>query len=236
MSNSRQATLLIVDDKNENLVVLEKLLSSLPVNIMKALSGNEALSLMIEHEFMLVLLDVQMPGMSGYEVREVMSWDEKTRYIPVIFITANYADEQHKLKGYQYGAVDYLYKPVDEVILLSKVRVFLDLYEQKMKYRQLNQRYQLIFNAAGEGILEVNPEKKISFMNPAAEKALGYSNGELVNIAVSSLIKTPGINDAKINNEIEEQDIWSIDDIFNSCAENKTFHKDDACFVKKMAS
>ncbi|NNM60254.1 MAG: EAL domain-containing protein [Legionellales bacterium] len=227
MSNKNEATLLIVDDKSENLVVLEKLLSPLPIKILKALSGNEALSLMIEHEVMLVLLDVQMPGMSGYEVREVMSWDEKTKFIPVIFITANYADEQHKLKGYEYGAVDYLYKPIDEIILLSKVKVFIDLYEQKLKYKQLNQRYQLIFNAAGEGIFGINQEKNIVFINPAAETILGYSIGQLINKPVLALLKEPPKKE-----DIEDENNWSLDDIFNICSKKTNFHKADAELIK----
>lgn len=227
MVHKNEAKILIVDDKNENLVVLEKLLSSLPVTVIKALSGNEALSLMIEHEFMLVLLDVQMPNMSGYEVREVMSWDEKTKFIPVIFITANYADEQHKLKGYEYGAVDYLYKPIDEIILLSKIKVFLDLYEQKLKYKQLNQRYQLIFNAAGEGIFGIDTKKHIVFINPAAETILGYSVGQLLNKPVFDILKEPTIEE-----ETEEEKLWSLDKIFSMCAHDKTFHNTDAKFIK----
>jgi diguanylate cyclase (GGDEF)-like protein/PAS domain S-box-containing protein len=219
--------ILIVDDKSENLVVLEKLLSSLKVQVFKANSGNEALSLMLEHEFVLVLLDVQMPNMSGYEVLEVMSWDEKTRYIPVIFVTANYADEQHKLKGYQYGAVDYLYKPINDVILLSKVRVFLDLYEQRIKFKQLNQRYQLIINAAGEGIFGADLDGKISFINPAAEKNLGYDAGKLIGQPISTLIEQQ-----PQATELEIQESWSIQDIFKVCSEHKIFHKDDTVFKK----
>ena len=106
--------ILIVDDKPENLIVLEKLLNHLSVDIFKAHSGEEALKLTLKHDFVLALLDVQMPEMDGYQVLEAMSWDEKTKYIPVIFITANYRDEVHKLRGYAYGAVDYLDKPINE--------------------------------------------------------------------------------------------------------------------------
>lgn len=219
--------LLIVDDKNENLIVLEKLLSSFNVQIFKAHSGNEALSLMLDHEFVLVLLDVQMPNMSGYEVLEVMSWDEKTRFIPVIFITANYADEQHKLKGYQYGAVDYLYKPINDVILLSKVKVFLDLNDQRIKFKQLNQRYQLIINAAGEGILGADLDWKISFINPAAEKTLGFGVGTLIGKPITTLIEQTS-TDADPENE----ERWTTQDIFDVCSQNKTFHKDDTTFKK----
>ncbi|MBY0544320.1 MAG: diguanylate cyclase, partial [Gammaproteobacteria bacterium] len=227
MKKNNQPKILIVDDKNENLIVLEKLLSSLEVEIIKAHSGNEALTLMIEHEFVLVLLDVQMPNMNGYEVLEVMSWDEKTRYIPVIFITANYADEQHKIKGYQYGAVDYLYKPINDVVLLSKVKIFLDLHQQKIKYKQLNQRYQLIINSAGEGIFGVDLEKNISFINPAAEKILGYPANYLTSKPIGIIIE-----EHRLSYEIDDKNMFYIDDILSTCHEGRSFHKDEAHFKK----
>lgn len=217
--------ILIVDDKRENLIVLEKLLATLPVQIIKAQSGNDALSAMIEHEFVLVLLDVQMPGMSGYEVLEVMSWDEKTRYIPVIFITANYADEQHKMKGYQYGAVDYLYKPINDIVLLSKIRVFLDLYNQRIQYKQLNQRYELILNAAGEGIFGLDKESMITFINPAAERILAYPSSHLVGHPFASLLKIE-----EVANETEAT--WKEQDIYMACSQGSIFHKDDTTFAK----
>jgi diguanylate cyclase (GGDEF)-like protein/PAS domain S-box-containing protein len=228
-SQTELPKILIVDDKKENLIVLEKLLANFPIQIIKAQSGNDALSAMIEHEFVLVLLDVQMPGMSGYEVLEVMSWDEKTRYIPVIFITANYADEQHKMKGYQYGAVDYLYKPINDVVLLSKVRVFLDLYNQRIQYKQLNQRYELILNAAGEGIFGIDKNSTITFINPAAEKVLTYPKNILVGQPFATLLKiAPPVN------EIET--VWQEADIYTACSQGNIFHKDDTAFAKHDGS
>jgi len=124
--------ILIVDDRPENLLVLESILEDLHLNIIKATSGNEALGLMLEHEFALVLLDVQMPGMDGFETAELMRGSEKTRHIPIIFVTAINKNEKCMFKGYEIGAVDYLFKPIEPLILKSKVKVFIELHRQKM--------------------------------------------------------------------------------------------------------
>ncbi len=131
MTEAEKASILLVDDRPQNLVALEALLEGLDLNIVKATSGNEALSLMLEHDFALVLLDVQMPVMDGFETAEVMRSNQRTKNVPIIFVTAISKDQRHVFKGYEAGAVDYLLKPIEPEILTSKVRVFLDLFEQK---------------------------------------------------------------------------------------------------------
>ncbi|MPM71659.1 Sensor histidine kinase RcsC [bioreactor metagenome] len=131
MSSRQEVNILIVDDRVENLLVLESLLEHMECNIIKATSGNEALGLMLEQEFALVLLDVQMPDMDGFETAELMKMNSKTRYVPIIFVTAISKEERCIFKGYEVGAVDYLFKPIEPVILQSKVKVFLELCNQK---------------------------------------------------------------------------------------------------------
>jgi len=124
---------LLVDDRPENLLSLENLIKSSELNIIKANSGNEALGLMLRHEFALVLLDVQMPEMDGFEVANLMRSNRKTRHLPIIFITAINKEPRHVFKGYRSGAVDYLFKPLNPEILRSKVNVFIELFrKQKM--------------------------------------------------------------------------------------------------------
>jgi signal transduction histidine kinase len=123
--------ILIVDDIPANLVVLRKLLAKTAAEIISASSGNEALSLVLDHDFALILLDVQMPGMDGYEVAEWLQSEDKTRDVPIIFVTAAYKDDVHRISGYQAGAVDYIEKPIEPAILLSKVGVFLRLHQQR---------------------------------------------------------------------------------------------------------
>lgn len=120
--------ILVVDDIPANRVAMRKLLSSLDAEIILAGSGNDALSLMLDHDFAIALLDVQMPGMDGYELAELIRSLDKTKDIPIIFVTASYKGDRHRMmKGYDVGAVDYIEKPVDDIVLRSKVTVFLDL-------------------------------------------------------------------------------------------------------------
>lgn len=123
--------ILIADDRLENLVALEALLEECIAVVYKANSGNEALSLMLEKEFALVLLDVQMPEMDGFEVAELMRSNPNTRHTPIIFVTAISNEKEYVFKGYDSGAVDYLTKPIEPSILRSKVDIFLGLWRQR---------------------------------------------------------------------------------------------------------
>ncbi len=123
--------ILIVDDRENNLIVLENVLNCLDVEIVKATTGNDALRATLNHEFALAILDVQMPEMDGYELAGLMRSDARTRNIPIIFMSAIYLDDAYIFKGYESGAVDFITKPFNSKVLLSKVRVFLELNEQK---------------------------------------------------------------------------------------------------------
>jgi len=128
---SEQVNILIVDDKPGNILVLEGILENLECNIITASSGNVALGLMLEYDFALVLLDVQMPEMDGFETATLMKGSERTKVLPIIFVTAISKEQWCIFKGYEVGAVDYLFKPIEPIVLKSKVKVFLELYEQK---------------------------------------------------------------------------------------------------------
>ncbi|AUN98936.1 hybrid sensor histidine kinase/response regulator [Bacteriovorax stolpii] len=132
MSTENTINILIVDDKPENLISLENILQEEDVNIYKAQSGVEALELLLVHGFALAILDVQMPEMNGFELAELMRGKEKTKSIPIIFVTAGAIDAQHTFMGYDAGAVDFLYKPLDIRIVKSKVKVFKELEKQKL--------------------------------------------------------------------------------------------------------
>ena len=123
--------ILIVDDQAENLFALQKLLATLEVEVYQASSGNDALGLALEHEFAVAILDVQMPEMDGYELVELLRGNESTATLPIIFVSAVYSDEYHHRKGYDAGAVDFISKPFIPEILLSKIKIFVDLYQQR---------------------------------------------------------------------------------------------------------
>jgi two-component system, sensor histidine kinase and response regulator len=125
--------ILIVDDTPENLVVLDAVLRRDGVQLLAARSGAEALELLLVHEVALVVLDVQMPDMDGFEVAELMRGTERTKRVPIIFITAGVRDPQRVFQGYESGAVDFLFKPIEPHILNSKVGVFLELADQRRR-------------------------------------------------------------------------------------------------------
>lgn len=128
--------ILIVDDRKENLLTLETLLESPELEIVRASSGNEALAKILDYHFALVLLDVQMPDMDGYETAELMRGSARSKNIPIIFITATRMEREHMFKGYDLGAVDYLFKPLEPHILKSKIGVFLELHRQKLQLEE----------------------------------------------------------------------------------------------------
>ncbi len=134
-----KAKILIVDDRPENLFVLESLIDAPDVELIRANSGNEALAKVLDNDFALVLLDVQMPGMDGYEVAELMRGNRHTKNVPIIFVTAKHKEQASIFKGYDSGAVDYLFKPLEPVILKGKVGVFLELYRHKRELEKKTQ-------------------------------------------------------------------------------------------------
>lgn len=127
-----RVSILIVDDIKENHLVMESVLElDTELHIVKAYSGEEALSLCMSHDFAVIFMDVQMPGLDGFETAELLRGIEKTKHIPIIFVTAINKEKLSVFKGYEVGAVDYLSKPIDPLVLRSKTRVFKEMYLQK---------------------------------------------------------------------------------------------------------
>jgi CheY-like chemotaxis protein len=131
-----KCNILLVDDRPENLLALEAVLAPLNQNLVTAGSGEEALKHLLDYEFALILLDVQMPGMDGFETALQIKERPKTKDIPIIFITAISQEPHHALRGYSAGAVDYLFKPFDPWALRTKVGVFTTLHHQSQKLRR----------------------------------------------------------------------------------------------------
>src|SRR6202012_1278638 len=124
---------LLVDDLDENLLSLEALLRREDLVLLKTRSGDEALELLLRHDVALALVDVQMPGLNGYELAELMRGSERTRRIPIIFVTAAGPDSQRRFRGYEAGAVDFIQKPIEPDILRSKAGVFFELSRQRQQ-------------------------------------------------------------------------------------------------------
>lgn len=134
------ANVLIVDDVPQNLVAMEALLARDDIRILKAASGPEALELLLVHDVALALLDVQMPEMDGFVLAELMRGSHRTRDVPIIFLTASPNDPARSFKGYETGAVDFLHKPIDPRIILGKVDIFVQLYQQRQQLKSQNAR------------------------------------------------------------------------------------------------
>lgn len=180
-------TILLVDDRPDNLASLEAILENGRRRLLKAGSGEEALQMLLDQDVALVLLDVQMPLMNGYEVARLMRGNRKTRNIPIIFITAIARDEAAAIRGYQAGAIDYITKPVNAVVLQSKVGLFLELDLSKRQLQQAFARlehtkayYESMLNAAGEGVIGVDANGFVKFVNPAALSLLGSTAAKMI--------------------------------------------------------
>ena len=172
--------ILIVDDKPKNLFALEAILKEVPAVVVCASSGDEALALTLQYDFALAILDVQMPDMDGYELASYLLDDPNTSRIPIIFLSAAYSDEHHTFKGYEKGAVDYIIKPFEPTVLLSKVRVFLELARYRIQLEQLvhdrtvafqdeERKLRSIMESTPDSIFNIDHLGRIIFLN-APEK------------------------------------------------------------------
>ena len=165
--------ILIVDDKPENLIALEKVLNVFDVEFFRSESGNDALVKTLMHNFALAIVDVQMPEMDGFETVELMRQEEKTKLLPVIFVSAIYTEDSHIVKGIETGAVDFIPKPIMPVILQGKVKVFLDLYNHKTHLEDIVKKRTIELNKINKKLkLEITERKK-------AYQQLKESNEEL---------------------------------------------------------
>jgi signal transduction histidine kinase len=170
-----RVNILLVDDRPENLLALEAILEPLTQNLVRANSGSEALKRVLEMEFATILLDVQMPDMNGFEVAEIIKSRERSRTIPIIFLSAINKEEAYVFKGYSMGAVDYVFKPFNPDVLRMKVAVFVDLF---IKQREVQRQAELLRNAEKR---ELELEHRTSLLEAEARSAakLSQMNDEL---------------------------------------------------------
>ena len=203
VSGSIKPSVLLVDDHAENLLALKAILADFDLEMVSCETGQEALRHVLRQDFALILLDVHMPDMDGFEVASLLRARKKSAGIPIIFMTASTASELQMFQGYALGAVDYLWKPIIPGILRSKVMVFVDLYLKQAEVQQQSQRLlelerlahaqalqderarhqehlERILHAAGEGIFGVDPEGDFSFINPAGAQLLGIEAAALL--------------------------------------------------------
>ncbi len=216
-SNEQPETkILIVDDLPENLRALQQVLEDVDAQIVSARSGKEAVAKALRDRFALIILDVMMPEMDGFETASLLRVNETTKQIPIIFMTAIAEDDDYVFQGYELGAVDYLCKPINAHSLNSKVNVFLQLDKQKYQLQstledvqRLENRNKLLLKSVGEGILGIDAQGMISFSNPAAERILGRNASSLEQTSILDILY---LGDS--NNQVVR---WNKTNIYQAC-------------------
>ena len=179
MPQGRSARVLLVDDEPDNLVALKAVLEPLGRELVTASSGEEALKLLLKDTFAVILLDVRMPGLDGFQTAALIKQRERTRHVPIIFVTAISKDTEQIFRGYSEGAVDYLLKPYDPAVLRSKVAVFIDLHEKASALEESEQRFRTAFANAPSGMALVSLDGRLLQVNLALAQMLGRSQADL---------------------------------------------------------
>jgi PAS domain S-box-containing protein len=197
---------LIVDDNPNNLFTLRSLIEKYTdVHVIEADGGEKAVNLALtENDVDLIILDVQMPEMDGFQTASMLKVRKKTRDIPVIFLTAAYKTDEFQQKGYDVGAADYLLKPIDDNLLLNKLTAYFRLIEKERalnvlleekvaqrtaELEQIRRYQERLLNTMGEALLVLSSEGQIKSTNPAAQKMLGYEESELVGLGISDVFE-----------------------------------------------
>lgn len=183
-----QPRVLVVDDRDENLVAMRHSLSVLQASVVCVDNGNDALKQLLRNDFAVVLMDVQMPEMSGFETAELIRSNPDTMNVPIIFVTAINKEQQYVDQGYDLGAVDYLFKPVEPAMLRHKVGVFIELFRQRQQYASLAYRSQLILDSVKEGVLGIDTRGVVTFSNPSAAHMLGDTAAQILGFDVTRLM------------------------------------------------
>src|SRR5438270_400303 len=197
-----KVNILLVDDQPNNLLALETILAEMGQNLVRAESGNRALKHLLDREFAVILLDVQMPELDGFETASLIRQREKSKDTPIIFLTALSRSETNVFRGYELGAVDYIFKPFHAEILRSKVNVFVQLFRQRealeRKTRDLARvikQTELILTAAAEGIVGIDLRGAVTFINPAAARMVGREPEQAIHEDLHTIVHPifPGV-------------------------------------------
>ncbi len=189
MNHHEQYTILCVDDIPENLYAYEIILKKLPhIRVIQSLSGGEALKVILREKIDLILLDIQMPEMDGYEFAKLLKSTSATKDIPIIFITAVFKQEEFVAKGFEVGAIDYMTKPLDDNLLLNRIRLYLNIFTQKDEAINAKQVLYEITQSIGDGLYVINKQGTLDYINNAALLMLGYQHFELFDIPIHDKI------------------------------------------------
>ncbi|HXG57706.1 MAG TPA: ATP-binding protein [Thermoanaerobaculia bacterium] len=202
METTDKVNVLLVDDEPRNLLAVESILASDDLEIVKAESGRQALRHLLDREFAVVLLDVQMPDLDGFETAGLIRERQRSRHTPIIFLTAISRGDMHVFRGYELGAVDYIFKPFQPEILRSKVNVFVQLFRNREELRRqaqelarLSRQNELILDAVVEGVVGIDLGGRVTFANPAAARMLQFGAVQMTGRDIHSIVhpRFPGV-------------------------------------------
>ncbi|MER7981386.1 response regulator [Streptomyces sp. NPDC095817] len=168
-TNGERASILLVDDMEDNLIALEAVLGSLNEPLVRARSGEEAMKALLRQRFAVVLLDIRMPGMDGFETAANIKRLDQTKDVPIIFLTGTDADAGYAFRGYATGAADYLTKPFDPWVLRAKVTVFLDLHRKNRQLERLLAREEERFDELADRLRGIERQLAAGTLDDAAE-------------------------------------------------------------------
>ncbi len=198
MTSDEIVNILLVDDQPNNLLALQSILADEGRRLIVAESGRAALRHLLDTEFAVILLDVQMPDLDGFETASLIRDRDRSSDTPIIFLTAMSRSETNVFRGYELGAVDYIFKPIQQEILRSKVNVFVDLFrkreaikKQAQELARLSRQNQLILSAVAEGVFGIDRDGKTTFVNPAAARMIGRRMDEMRGQDIHSLVHPP---------------------------------------------
>jgi PAS domain S-box-containing protein len=180
--------ILIVDDEPKNLTVLEAILDDPGYRLIRAESAEQALLALLANEFALAVLDIRLPGMTGFELAQTIKARKKTANVPIIFLTACYAEDQYVIEGYGAGAIDCLSKPVNPILLRAKVGALAELYQKQRNLENVNHALAAVADSSDDAIISKDLDGIIATFNEGAERLFGYKAEEVVGRPVTILI------------------------------------------------
>jgi diguanylate cyclase (GGDEF)-like protein len=216
---TEKVPILIVDDLPQNILALEAVIADMGFEIITAQSGNDALLKSLKYDFALILLDVQMPGMNGFEVASLIRSNPKTNHFPIIFITAGMKDFFEQIKGYETGAVDYLMKPFEPIILRSKVKVFQELYQQR---KVIEKFYSNLEQVVEERTAELKEANATISRLAATDDLTGLSNRRHFDVCLAASLSAARRHNLPLSIIMIDLDHFKIvNDTFGHCEGDK---------------
>ena len=221
--------ILSVDDNETNLFTLTTLLATLQdVQTIEASSAQDALKILLQHQVDLILLDIQMPEMNGFELASLLQSNKKTKDIPIIFVTAVFKSDEFIEQGFSLGAVDYVTKPIDDNQLLNKIKLYLKVFAQKKIAQEREKQFYDIAQSVGDGIYTIDRDMKLTFINNRALEILGYKSSELLGKDIHGIIHYKDVH----NKALEASDCA----VHATLEDGETYRSNDEYLKKKDGS